>query len=152
MKYKIILLIALLSLFSALLFAEDATFVTEIKSPHKIIATSYTNGSCSILVKLNTEMFALYLFGGVDDNSLKKFIKLINAEFYEDKNIDKKSLTEWMNSNVCPAIELQDEKEDSAIASLALSLFAKTLKFELSDFQDNVYVYTIETSLQKYLK
>ncbi|MBO7122604.1 MAG: hypothetical protein J6V90_04915 [Treponema sp.] len=152
MKHKFFLFSVLLSILTASLFAEDTKFVTEIKSPHKITAKSYENGSCSVLVKLNDEMFALYLFAGVDDDSLKKFVNLINAEYYEDKNIDKRSLTDWMNSNVCPAIELQDEKENSAITSLALSLIAKTLKFELSDFKDNVYVYTIGTSLQKYLK
>ena len=145
------ILFILIFLSSFVAFSQEGKTVAEVKSPHNIVAQLYDDESCHIQVQLNKEMSAIYRFGGVSEYSLKKFVNLINAEFYEEKNIDRKTLTEWMNSNVATAIKLKSDDND--LFANALGMFvSSTLRFELSDLENNVYVYKINTSIRKYLE
>ena len=78
---------------SAILFAQDSKIISEIKSPHHIVTRIYDDETCSIQVQLNSKTSAIYVFFGVTNSELFKFAKLINAEFYEDKTIDRRFLT-----------------------------------------------------------
>lgn len=148
MKRRVIVL--LLCIVSVNLFAQDSRIISEIKSPHHIVARTYEDETCSIQVQLNSKTSAIYVFFGVTDSALLKFAKLINAEFYEDKTIDRRLLTAWMNSNVAKSIKIESE-EDDLLSGFVYGLVSTTLEFELLEIEDDVYIYQINTSLSKYL-
>ena len=148
MKRRLIIL--LLCIFSANLFAQDSKIISEIKSPHHIVARIYDDETCSIQVQLNSKTSAIYVFFGVTNSSLLKFEKLINAEFYEDKTIDRRILTTWMNSNVAKSIKIEPDEED-LFSGFVYGLVSTTFEFELLEIEDDVYIYQINTSLSKYL-
>ena len=148
MKRRLIIL--LLCIFSANLFAQDSKIISEIKSPHHIVARIYDDETCSIQVQLNSKTSAIYVFFGVTNSSLLKFAKLINAEFYEDKTIDRRILTTWMNSNVAKSIKIEPDEED-LFSGFVYGLVSTTFEFELLEIEDDVYIYLINTSLSKYL-
>ena len=141
----------LLWCFSFFVFANDSKKISEIKSPHHIIAKSDEESNCSIFVQMNRKTGALYLFGGISDSALIKYVKLLNAEFYEDDTIDRRILTEWMNSKVATAIKIETDDDDLLTGALAF-LVSSTLQFELIELEDDVYIYEINTSLSKYFE
>lgn len=148
MKRRLIIL--LLCIFSANLFAQDSKIISEIKSPHHIVARIYDDETCSIQVQLNSKTSAIYVFFGVTNSELFKFAKLINTEFYEDKTIDRRFLTAWMNSNVAKSIKIESD-EDDLLSGFVYGLVSTTLEFELLEIEDDVYIYQINTTLSKYL-
>lgn len=148
MKRRLIIL--LLCIFSANLFAQDSKIISEIKSPHHIVARIYDDETCSIQVQLNSKTSAIYVFFGVTNSELFKFAKLINAEFYEDKTIDRRFLTAWMNSNVAKSIKIESD-EDDLLSGFVYGLVSTTLEFELLEIEDDVHIYQINTTLSKYL-
>ncbi len=137
-------------LFSISVFAQDNKIIGEIKTPHHIVAKMYDEDTCSIQVQLNSKTSAMYVFFGFTDSALSKYVKLINAEFYEDKTIDRRILTAWMNSNVAKSIKIESE-EDDLLSGFVYGLVSTTLEFELLEIEDDVYIYQINTSLSKYL-
>lgn len=132
------------------IFAQDYEIISEIKYPHHIVAKTYDDETCSIQVQLNNKTSAIYVFFGVTDSSLSKFVKSINAEFYEDKTIDRRGLTYWMNSNVAKSIKIESD-EDDLLYGFVYGLVSTTLEFELLEIEDDVYIYQINTTLSKYL-
>ncbi len=133
------------------IFAQESKIIAEIKTPHHIIAKlDEDDESCSILVQLNNKNSALYYFLGVSESSLNKFVKLINAEFFEEKTIDRRVLTDWMNSNVAKSIKIESDDDDDLFSGFIYGLFSSTLEFELTEFEDDVYVYQLNTTLSKY--
>ena len=116
-----------------------------------IEAKVYEDETCSIFVKLNKKTAALYLFGGVSDDALLKYVKLLNAEFYEEETIDRRLLTDWMNSKVATAIKIESDEDDLLSGALSFLVFS-TLQFELTDLEDDVYIYKINTTLSKYFE
>lgn len=133
------------------LFAQEGQSISVIQTPHYIEAKVYEDETCSIFVKLNKKTAALYLFGGVSDDALLKYVKLLNAEFYEEETIDRRLLTDWMNSKVATAIKIESDEDDLLSGALSFLVFS-TLQFELTDLEDDVYIYKINTTLSKYFE
>ena len=68
----------------------------------------------------------------------------------EDKTIDRRILTTWMNSNVAKSIKIEPDEED-LFSGFVYGLVSTTFEFELLEIEDDVYIYQINTSLSKYL-
>lgn len=147
---KRLLIIFLINILSFYLIAQECKIISEIKSPHHIVARTYDDETCSIQVQLNNKTSAIYVFFGVTNSALLKFVKFLNAEFYEDKTIDRRTLTVWMNSNVAKSIKIESDEEDF-LSGFVYGLVSTTLEFELLEIEDDVYVYQINTFLSKYL-
>lgn len=133
------------------LFAQEGQSISVIKTPHYMEAKVYEDETCSIFVKLNKKTAALYLFGGVSDDALLKYVKLLNAEFYEEETIDRRLLTDWMNSKVATAIKIESDEDDLLSGALSF-LVSSTLHFELTDLEDDVYIYKINTTLSNFFE
>ena len=133
------------------LFAQEGQSISVIKNPHYMEAKVYEDETCSIFVKLNKKTAALYLFGGVSDDALLKYVKLLNAEFYEEETIDRRLLTDWMNSKVATAIKIESDEDDLLSGALSF-LVSSTLHFELTDLEDDVYIYKINTTLSNFFE